>query len=290
LSMSRLNFSGHESFHCRALWLKKGYDYIKNGHHFNQADGVVHLGVGKNMMTAIQYWMAAFNLLDADRQLTLFSEYILGNEGKDPYLEDPATLWLLHYYLIKNSVASTYSLVFNEFRKERIEFTREQLLRFIKRKCEENKTVFNSTTIKKDIAVFLRTYLKPQKVSGDIEDHFSGLLADCRLIEEVSGNGDKANGYRIVNSEKDEIPGEVILFAILDHQDLGRSVSFNTLLLDMDSVGSIFALNAEGLIRKIKELQEKNSGIVYTDDAGIRQVQFRKKMDKWAVLNDYYQG
>jgi hypothetical protein len=287
--MNKLNFSGHESFHCRALWLKKGYDYIKSGHHLNQPDGVVHLGVGRNMITAIRYWMAAFNLLDADRQLTLFAEYIFGTEGKDPYLEDPATLWLLHYYLIKNNVASIYSLVFNEFRKERIAFTRDHLLRFIKRKCEENKTVFYPISIKKDIAVFLRTYLKPQKVSGDIEDHFSGLLVDCQLIDEVSGNEDKSNWYRIVNSGKDEIPGEVILFVILDRQDLGHSVSFNTLLLDKDSVGNIFALNAEGLIRKIKRLQEKNSGIVYTDDAGIRQVQFRKKMDKWAVLNDYYQ-
>lgn len=26
----RYSFSGHESFHCKSLWLKKGYDFICN--------------------------------------------------------------------------------------------------------------------------------------------------------------------------------------------------------------------------------------------------------------------
>ena len=30
-----LKFSGHESFHCRPFWLKKGFDYVKNGFSFN---------------------------------------------------------------------------------------------------------------------------------------------------------------------------------------------------------------------------------------------------------------
>ena len=51
ISEKRLVFSGHESFQCRNLWLKKGYDFIKNGNSFNDEDAVVKLGVGKNMVT-----------------------------------------------------------------------------------------------------------------------------------------------------------------------------------------------------------------------------------------------
>ena len=29
-------FSGHESFPCKTLWLKKGYDFIANGKDFTQ--------------------------------------------------------------------------------------------------------------------------------------------------------------------------------------------------------------------------------------------------------------
>jgi len=46
----RFSFSGHESFQCRQLWLKKGFDYIKAGKSFNSGDAVVDLGVGKNMV------------------------------------------------------------------------------------------------------------------------------------------------------------------------------------------------------------------------------------------------
>ena len=43
-------FSGHESFPCKTLWLKKGYDFVANDYMFNDSDAVVRLGVGKNMV------------------------------------------------------------------------------------------------------------------------------------------------------------------------------------------------------------------------------------------------
>jgi hypothetical protein len=53
--MPKLSFSGHETFHCKTHWLKKGYDFVKNGGNFNNPDAVVNLGVGKNMVTSIYY-------------------------------------------------------------------------------------------------------------------------------------------------------------------------------------------------------------------------------------------
>ena len=50
-------FSGHESFSCKQLWLKKGYDFLVNGNNFNAPDSVVKLGVGKNMVSSIRYWL-----------------------------------------------------------------------------------------------------------------------------------------------------------------------------------------------------------------------------------------
>jgi hypothetical protein len=44
----KYTFSGHDSFHCRQLWLKKGYDFAKEGKNFNDEDAVVKLGVWKS--------------------------------------------------------------------------------------------------------------------------------------------------------------------------------------------------------------------------------------------------
>ncbi|MCX6187148.1 MAG: DUF4007 family protein [Bacteroidetes bacterium] len=39
----KYTFSGHDSFQCRQLWLKKGYDYVRDGKNFNDEDSVVNL-------------------------------------------------------------------------------------------------------------------------------------------------------------------------------------------------------------------------------------------------------
>ncbi len=133
----KLTFSGHDTFHCRHLWLKKGYDFVKSGRKFSDHDAVVELGVGKNMVAAIAFWMKAFGLTDKEGNLTKIAKYILDDKGKDPYLEDEATLWLLHYQLVTQGIASTYTLIFNEFRREKIEFTKDNFISFIVRKAEE---------------------------------------------------------------------------------------------------------------------------------------------------------
>ena len=54
LEPKKLSFSGHESFQCRSLWLKKGFDFVKAGRSFLNEDAVVELGVGKNMVSQCQ--------------------------------------------------------------------------------------------------------------------------------------------------------------------------------------------------------------------------------------------
>ena len=49
----KYTFSGHESFPCKTLWLKKGYDFVKKDLDFNAPEAVINLGVGKNMTASI---------------------------------------------------------------------------------------------------------------------------------------------------------------------------------------------------------------------------------------------
>src|SRR5881398_2871811 len=115
-----LQFSGHDSFVCKHFWLKKGYDFIlKNERAFNSELAVVDLGVGKNMVTAINYWLKAYGIVEDNQgnALTEFGHKLFGNNGFDPYLENIGSIWLLHYSLIKTNKASIYNLFFNEFRK-----------------------------------------------------------------------------------------------------------------------------------------------------------------------------
>jgi hypothetical protein len=150
--MEKLYFSGHESFYCRYFWLKKGYDFVQKQHDFNNPNAVIELGVGKNMVAAIRHWLKAFGLVDEKEKAKPLTNFLFdANTGADQYLNDIGTVWLLHYLLVKTGRASIYSLVFNEFRKLHIEFTREDLDIFIRRKCEEAKFLYNQN---KNIRIF----------------------------------------------------------------------------------------------------------------------------------------
>ena len=63
----------------------------------NDDDAVVHLGVGKNMVASIKFWLKAIGLLK-DTGLEPIADHLFDDEnGRDPYLEDIGTLWLLHF-------------------------------------------------------------------------------------------------------------------------------------------------------------------------------------------------
>ena len=97
---SKYVFSGHESFSCRMLWPIKGYDYINDGNSFNDPNSVIMLGVGKNMVASIRYWLKALGLTEHDKPSTLAKYLFDEAHGKDRYLESLGTLWLLHFLLV----------------------------------------------------------------------------------------------------------------------------------------------------------------------------------------------
>jgi len=285
LDTVKYTFSGHDSFQCRQLWLKKGYDFVQEGKGFNEEDAVIRLGVGKNMVSSIRYWLKAFNVIDNKDIPTEFGRILFDEEnGYDPFLEDEASLWLLHYQLVKNGYASIYSIIFNEFRKEKLFFSKETFVNYLKRIDESNFNL-NENTIAKDFIVFANLY-KNDPNSKDVEDSFSGILSELELLK-TTGKG-KEEQFYIENTERDNLSELIVLYAILDNPNYGSSISLNTLEFDMNSPGSIFALNRSGLLNKISDIVKYIKDITFTDQAGIKELQFKNKPDAYTILESYY--
>jgi len=289
----KYTFSGHDTFHCRQLWLKKGFDFVQKAYSFNDEDAVVKLGVGKNMVSSIRYWLKSFNIIDTKDRPTEFGIKLLDNkDGYDPYLEDDASIWLLHYQLVKPGLASTYNIIFNEFRKEKLHFNRDVYINYLKRKREGDSSLqFNENTILDDFGVFVKMY-KSSDSAKDVEDSFSGILSEIELVktlftEHPNGKG-RTEQYQIENTERDKMPAAVLLFSILDNVNYGNSISLNSLEYDNNSPGAIFAMNRLGLLNKITEIVSENKGITFTDHAGIKELQFKKKTNAYSILDTYY--
>jgi hypothetical protein len=277
----KYTFSGHETFYCRSLWLKKGYDFVSQGKDFNSNDAVVDLGVGKNMVGAIRYWMRAFGLLK-DNELTEIAHFLFNNEtGKDKYIEDLGTLWLLHYLLAKTQFASIYKLFFVNFHKERgNEFTREQLQLFLKRKNSETyyANLNTENTINKDVSVLLSNYKTPKQAKSN--EDFSALLLPLNLIKEID-----SHTYYFNAKGRSEFVPEILLYAIIDSKNEDKSIDFDRLM----NFASIFCLSKTELIDTLLDLVKKYPEYLnFTDDGGIKQLLFIEEIDKNDVLENYY--
>lgn len=283
MSTLSLKFSGHESFHCRPFWLKKGFDFIASDNKFSDKSGI-DLGVGKNMVVSIRFWLRAFNLIDKNNSLTELSHKIFNdNDGWDPFLEDEATLWLLHYELTARKYSTTYNLIFSNLRKIKPEFTKNHFLAYVK----ELDSKQSDNIVGKDFSVFTRTYFA--KASKDKEESFSGLFTELGLLSEVGKDSESNDLYHINNSKQNTIPWQIVLYCILDNSEYGKSISFNSLFSDSAGIGNLFAFNQDVFEEKLIEISENVKGVVYKNDAGVKELQFKnKKPDAFEILNTYY--
>ena len=279
--MARPIFSGHESFACKSHWLKRGYDFVRGENNFNDDDAVVRLGVGKNMVASIKFWLKAIGLLK-DTGLVDISDHLFDDEnGKDPYLEDVGTLWLLHFLLINTDYATIYKTTFVDYHRQRNIVEKSKLQNYIKHACFEEtgyKNLYNDNTVKRDIGVMLHNYCV--KNGSNVEDSNS-LFASLNLVCET-----EKDIYRFNYDTRSDVPSLIFLYALLVKFEGRNSISFE----DIAELALIFCLTNNDLLNIINHLCDLYpSEIVFSDVAGIKELQFRATLNPIEVLDRYYE-
>ena len=277
-SCARYRFSGHQTFVARNGWLEKGVNLILNNPHgFLDSDAVVQLGVGKNMVESIKYWCQQTGLIeDADvagtMRLTDLGRFLFGDgneQGADPYLEDDASLWLLHYKMVVDAPESTWSIVFNHYNKP--EFRKDEMTSFIIRRLSDKGQTISDKTLERDVDCFIRTYAGTRSAGG--EESFDSPFLALRLIQSTSDAG----LYRLNIGKKHNLPDALIGYAILRYMEsIGElNVSLVRLLFDPKSPGQVFKLNQGALVDAVLSLgDDRLSKLTYSDTAGLATVQY----------------
>ena len=107
LNRKQTAFGRHETFPLRYAWLTKGFDAVRQQPNLfgNPERAMVELGVGRNMVNAIQYWLQVTCVIDfyeGRGEATALGNALLGPKG-DRYLEDEATLWVIHWLIASNA-------------------------------------------------------------------------------------------------------------------------------------------------------------------------------------------
>lgn len=281
--MAKPIFSGHETFSCKLHWLKRGYEFVVNKYNFNDEEAVVHLGVGKNMVASIKYYMKAFGLLNQDGKLEDIARKLFDSEnGFDPFLEDIGSLYLLHFLIVNTGHATAYQTTFIDYHSQRNIIDKNKLQNFIKHVCFDNagyQNIYNENTVKKDINVLIHNYYN--KSISNIEDS-NTIFAQLNLIRETE------EGTFVFNYEnKTNVPPKIFLYALLHSFQDNNSISFEM----MRDLALTFCLTNNDLLNIIKQLCIDYSGIlVFSDVAGIKELQIKGELSKDEVLKNYYIG
>ncbi len=289
------SFSGHETFVLRYGWLKKAFDAaIEDPAIFCRDDAIVQLGVGKNMVRSIRHWALAGCILAEEPhsrglrlQPTAFGMYLFGEGGRDRFLEDINSLWLVHWRICSNERKSTtWAWAFSLMRST--EFTPSSLSLLIASELERRKLkVPPPNTIKRDIDCFLRTYIPARSAKKALlEDSLDSPLVELDLME-YSG----PDLVRFKRCSRRTLRDEIFTYCLLNFWNTRASdretLSFNEIAYDPGSPGSIFKLDEDSLIRCLESLEVVSKGrLSYADTAGVKQVYRKGVVTKGVVIEE----
>ena len=278
-------FSGHETFPPRYGWLKKAYDSValSDGDLGNRAiflddSAITRFGVGRNMVKSMRHWSTACGVIAEDEKTgqlttTKLGDFLFGRNGVDPYLENPASLWLLHWQLCSGEnprcLKTTWFWSINYFAGTT--FQRKDLVEGLLRLAEQRGWPrVSQTTVQRDVECFVRTYenrINPD--SGFVEDNLESIFSELGLVK-----GSRAY-FQFIRGEKYSIPDSVFVYALSkfwDRQPSLNTLSYEAIAHEVGSPGRVLLLDEFAIADRLLAMEELTSGrLLWSETAGLRQ-------------------
>jgi hypothetical protein len=278
--VEQFRFSGHETFACRFAWLPKAYQLLKRNPEawFDDDQSMVEMGIGKNMVRSVRFWALAMQLVSGrpgkDLAVTSFGERIFKEGGLDPYIEHPATPWLLHWKLSSNPNVPLFAWNFMFNRWPYPEFSRHDVLRMFERDSIRLGHDHSATTLSQHLDAFLHTYL-PSRNAVNIEDSLDGPLTDLGLLQIVGerrGDGPRREPiYSFRRGRKPEISAALFNFVVDDFWKTRRAgeatISLRELSVGTCSPGRILLLNEDDIRLRLEEVRKVDRDFEYLPSA-----------------------
>ncbi len=301
-----MSFGAHQGFYIRDGWLYKGMSAIRgipeekippNPTIFTQRDSPQLLGIGRNMVRALRFWMKASGLTQEltnrggrrEHRFTEFGELVWQH---DRYLEDTGTLWLIHYHLVcQPDLATTWYWYFNHFGQTR--FTPQQFFEQLRQwaiTSDESRENVSDKTLQRELSTFIKTYFE-----SDRKESPENLLA-CPLTELHLLTHEQMESYRLLSTSSERVHPLIFLYVLLQESPgVPREVfqiNLTQALHKPMSVGRIFNLTTSALIELLGQLKSQypEHGIDFARTGGLDLINLSYADTSPAnVLSCYYE-
>lgn len=300
-------FARHETFHPRYGWFRKAHEAVLyDPSAFTRDDATVELGVGKNMVKAIRFWGMAADLIEPEQEPdnprspgvvpTEFGRRLFGDKhsaGWDPFMEDPGTLWLLHWRLLAPPCRlPVWWVAFNEFHA--VEFDASELesacVAGIDAATEWPRP--HASSVRKDVTALLRTYAPAERSARtSIDDLLDCPLRELGLLIKSAATG----RYRFAMGAKPALPSAVAAYAALDFAARtdpdSKTALLSRLAVEPGSPGRAFRLTEEELADALRPaVAESRGSLALASPAGAAQLAWKKNPEELCtkVLDRYF--
>ena len=302
----KYRISGHESFPCRYTWLPKAVHGIQKDHRLfaDEAGAMVDLGVGKNMVRSIRFWAQAAGVVSAAKNseyyLTDFGVSLLGERGRDPFLEDIRTLWLLHWNLatdVENPLLA-WDYLLNRWQDP--ELVPSVVLRALEKEAMKENDGVSPVTLEQHLDTFLHTYVPTRGRKGEVlEDNLDCPLVELEFVVKVGDRElDRLGGrrepiYAFRRDEKPEITPELFIYGLYDfwmnRHRTESTLQFREVAHGHGSPGQIFKLPEEDIRARLELLAKQSGGLfTYSESTNLQQIRRHGERKNSELLKEIY--
>jgi hypothetical protein len=296
-------FSGHQTFPLRISWLPKAVREITSGNNplRNIDDGIVSLGLGKNMVEALRCWIEAFQIASESESgwvLSPIGEQVFSpSKGLDPYLEDHSTNWLLHWLISTNTQAPFFAweCLFNRW--PMVEFSATSVIETFRRESETYPKPASVVTLKQHWEVFIHSY-RPPRTRKD-EDHLDCVLSVLGLIHEIGEHQNNAGGWETLYAfdagSKSAIPQQLFAFFIHDWWNrtfpFEQTIPFGELVGGEHSPGRVLRMQESEILARVSDLSRtQRHTFQSTETANLRQIRRLRDSNGYDDLRRAYEA
>lgn len=295
----KTRFGGHETFALRYSWLTKGYqEFLKNPSVFSDENATVTLGVGVNMVHSIKFWLQACQIIKASPKDFTLSTTEIGRlvfdekDGFDPYLEDEATIWLIHWLIASNpQIATAFFWFFNNFHKQ--EFSQDEATTSLTDFVAQNiSRKISKNTLKNDISAILRMYGRStsNKKGVVVEEALDSPLVLLQLISPST----IGRSFKSFPADRKNLPTEIFAYALVCYMKSykRKEVPIKELMYsdgNSISLAAVFRMTENSLIAKLENMVSLNSNLFeLRETAGINQFYMTDEVNENDLLAKYY--
>ncbi|UPK47127.1 DUF4007 family protein [Paenibacillus pabuli] len=253
-------YARHQSFYIRDKWFSKGLKAVKqNKRFFFEEFAFETVGLGKNMLESLKYWLLAFDVLEEriedGQRVHVLSELGEILFGSDRLLQRSESLSILHYHLVRNrkDLSTVFDWYFNRY-KETMVSKGDLFNSFTTWVSQNEMKEVSQNSLKRDIDCLIQFYTKVPDVNDPEDVLFCPFTKLYLMKSERSGERDDT--IRKVSPEISTIGNSSLYYVLLDYDRISedRLIGVDEIVNADNLWGRVFNLTRNRVVEALNSL------------------------------------